>query len=78
MSRRYYRALFALPDGSLAVFHFTAPGDSLAFAHASYCLTMADDWPKGMDLREVSFTGLEAPRAELGSLIAPHLARKAA
>jgi hypothetical protein len=65
---RYYRALFSLPNGRLAVFNFTAAGDSMAHAHASRCLTMADDWPAGMRLRDVSFIGFVAP-SRLGSLI---------
>ena len=69
MKTRYYRALFALPNGRLAVFHFTAAGDSLARAHASYCHTMAEDWPVGMTLRDVSFIGFVAPCAPLGALV---------
>jgi len=69
VTRRYYRALFSLPDGRLAVFHFTAAGDSFAYDHASICHVMADNWPAGMTLRDVTFLGVEPPRAELGSLI---------
>jgi hypothetical protein len=69
VTRRYYRALFSLPDGRLAVFHFAAAGDSFAYDHASYCQVMADNWPAGMTLRDVTFIGVEPPRATLGSLI---------
>ena len=79
MRTRYYRALFSLPNGRLAVFHFTASGDSLAQAQASYCPIMADDWPAGMVLRDVSFIGSDAPPAELGLLIvSEHAVRRAA
>ena len=69
MTKRYYRALFSLPDGRLAVFHFTASGDWFAYEHASHCFATAKDWPAGMMLRDVTVLGFEAPAAKLGSLI---------
>lgn len=69
MKTRYYRALFSLPNGRHAVFHFTAADDSLAWSHASYRHAMADDWPPAMELRDVTFIGFVAPSAPLGALV---------
>lgn len=78
-SPRYYRALFSLLDGRFAVLHFSAANDLLAYAHASDRLTAARDWPAAMALRDVTFIGLDAPRAELGSLIVSgHFGRRTA
>jgi hypothetical protein len=78
-SPRYYRALFSLLDGRFAVVHFTAANDSAAYGHASDCVAAANGWPAGMMLRDVTFIGLDAPRAELGSLIVSgHFGRRTA